>query len=318
MHIALITPAPPSSRAGNRTTAVRWRDLLRALGHRVDVSTAYDGANADAMIALHAWRSAESIARFAAAHPHKPLIVAITGTDAYRFLQTHRETTLHSLQVAHRLVGLHDWIAEALPATQRHKVRVIHQSAEPVGSRTPYRRFFHVSVVGHLRDEKDPLRPAMAARLLPAGSRIQVHQYGKAHTPEWAAAAAAEMHSNHRYRWHGEIPRHALRQVYRRTNLLVLPSRMEGGANVISEAAVAGVPVIASKIPGSIGLLGENYSGYYPVTDQEALARQLERCESDPGFYAGLVAWCGSLRAGFTPAAEKAAWQALLGELGVD
>jgi putative glycosyltransferase (TIGR04348 family) len=318
MHISLITPAPPSSRAGNRTTAVRWRDLLRALGHRVDVSTAYAGENADAMIALHAWRSADSIAAFAEKHADRPLIVAITGTDAYRFIETHRETTVRSLELAHRLVGLHDLIADALPETQRHKMRVIYQSAESVGQRSPYRRFFHVCVIGHLRDEKDPLRPALAARLLPPESRIQIHQYGKAHTSEWANAAESEMQTNPRYRWHGELPRYALRQVYRRTNLLVLPSRMEGGANVISEACVAGVPVIASKIPGSVGLLGENYPGFYRVSDEQDLARRLRSVEADADYHADLTGRCDALGQRFRPETEAAAWKTLLAELGIE
>lgn len=315
MHIVLITPAPPNSRAGNRTTAVRWRDILVSLGHRIDVSTAYQGQKADLMIALHAWRSADAIAAFAESCPQTPLIVAITGTDAYRFIHSHPETTLRSIRLADRLVGLHDLIALALPEDQRHKIHVIYQSAEPIGARSPYKRHFHVSVIGHLREEKDPLRPAMAARLLAPESRVQVHQYGKAHTPEWAERARLEMQSNRRYHWHDDVPRHAIRQVYRRTNLVVLPSRMEGGANVVSEAAVAGIPVIASDIPGSVGLLGENYPGYYPVSDAYALAKVLDRAERDPIFYDMLTALCRALQPKFTESAEKAAWKALLDDV---
>ena len=315
MRIEIITPAPPASRAGNRTTAVRWRDILVSLGHRVDVSTAYSGREADLMVARHAWRSAEAVAAFSERFPRRPLVVAITGTDAYRFLHTHPEPTLRSIRLADQLVGLHDLIAETLPADQRGKMNVIYQSAEPIGQRDPYRRFFHVSVIGHLREEKDPLRPALAARELSGDSRIRVHQYGKAHTEEWAGRARAEMHVNARYRWHGELPRHEIRQVYRRTNLLVLPSRMEGGANVISEAVAAGVPVVASDIAGSIGLLGDAYPGYYPVGDERSLAGVLRRAESDPSFYAALQDRCLSLRPRFTAARETGAWADLLEKL---
>jgi putative glycosyltransferase (TIGR04348 family) len=312
MRIAMITPAPPTSRAGNRTTAVRWRDILTSLGHRVDVSTVYEGHNADMMIALHAWRSADAVAAFAERFPERPLIVAITGTDAYRFIHSHPQPTLQSIALADHLVGLHDLIALALPADQRHKMHVIYQSAEPVGTRKPYQRYFHVSVIGHLREEKDPLRPALAARRLDAASRIQVHHYGKAHTPEWAELARREMLVNPRYHWHGEVPRHQVRQVYRRTHLVVLPSRMEGGANVVSEAAVAGVPVVASDIAGSIGLLGEDYPGYYPVGDERALADVLGRAEREPAFYDMLTAGCRALQPRFTVNAETAAWARLL------
>ena len=312
MRIILITPAPPKSRAGNRATAARWAQLLRSLGHSVDISIDYTDQKADLMIALHAWRSADSIQRFAEAHPERPLIVAITGTDAYRFIHSHPEPTLRSIRLAHQLVGLHDLIANALPADQRHKMNVIYQSAPPIASREPYKRFFHVSVMGHLRGEKDPFRPALAARLLPTHSRIQIHQYGKAHTPDWAVQANAEMQINPRYHWHGEIAHHKIRQIYQRSHLLLLPSRMEGGANVISEAVVAGVPVIASNIEGSIGLLGKDYAGYYPVEDEAALAELLLRAESDPVFYRQLERSCTARQPLFTADRERDSWKLLL------
>ncbi len=312
MRIILITPAPPRSRAGNRATASRWALLLRTLGHSVEIATDYNDENADLMIALHAWRSADSIQRFAELHPHRPLIVAITGTDAYRFIHSHPEPTLRSISLAHHLVGLHDLIANTLPPDQRHKMHVIYQSAEPVGPRNPYKRFFHVSVMGHLRAEKDPLRPALAVRKLPAYSRIQLHHYGKAHTPEWAEQARAEMLINPRYHWHAEIPHFQIRQVYQRTHVLVLPSRMEGGANVISEAIVAGVPVIASAIEGSVGLLGNDYAGYFPVEDEHALSALLLQVESEPDFYHRLEQSCIAKQALFTPDNEREGWRRLL------
>lgn len=267
------------------------------------------------MIALHAWRSADAIEQFADRHPDRKLIVAITGTDAYRFINSHPETTLKSIDLADCLVGLHELIYLRLPEEQRHKMNVIYQSAQPVSSRRPYQRFFHVSVMGHLREEKDPMRPALAARLLPESSRIQVHQYGKAHNAQWAELARAEMARNARYTWHDEVPHYQIRQVYRRTNLLVLPSRMEGGANVISEAIVAGAPVIASDIEGSIGLLGKQYPGYYPVEDEHALCKQMYRCETDQTFYRCLESACVSKQSLFTPEVEQASWQTLLNRL---
>jgi glycosyltransferase involved in cell wall biosynthesis len=169
-------------------------------------------------------------------------------------------------------------------------------------------------VAGHLREEKDPLRPALAMRDLPPASRLRVDHYGAAHTPDWAEAARQEMTLNERYRWHGEVPQHRLRHVYVRARLLVLPSRMEGGANVISEAVVAGLPVVASDIPGSVGLLGRDYPGYYPVEDTEALRALLLRAESEPAFYQGLAAACAGRRHLFTAEGEQARWAALLGE----
>jgi putative glycosyltransferase (TIGR04348 family) len=217
--------------------------------------------------------------------------------------------------LAHRLVGLHDRIGETMPPEHRGKVRVVHQSALPIRARAPVTRSFRVLVAGHLREEKDPLRPALAARRLPRESRVRIEHYGKPHTPDWAEAARAEMAENPRYRWHGEVPHHALRRQYARAHVLALPSRMEGGANVVSEAVVAGLPVVASAIPGSIGLLGDDYPGYYPVEDAGALAGLLLRAETEPGFLARLAAACAARRALFTPEREQAELAAALAEL---
>jgi putative glycosyltransferase (TIGR04348 family) len=264
------------------------------------------------MIALHAWRSAESIRQYSDIFPNRPLIVAITGTDAYRFIHSHPDTTLQSIRLADYLVGLHDLISNTLPQEERYKMHVIYQSAEPITKREPYKRFFHVSVMSHLREEKDPMRPALAVRNLPSSSRIQVHHYGKAHTPEWVRQAQAEMKLNARYQWHDEIAHHKIRQVYKRTNLLVLPSRMEGGANVISEAIIAGVPIVASDIEGSIGLLGDDYPGYYPVGNEEALSTLLLRAESNIGFYTKLEQACIAKQPLFTLENETKGWRELL------
>ena len=312
MRIILITPAPPKSRAGNRATATRWANILRTLGHSVEISVSYQNQNADMMLALHAWRSADAIQQFSDRFPTRPLIVAITGTDAYRFIHSHPEPTLRSIRLAHQLVGLHDLISNTLPQDQRHKMNVIYQSAETVAKRKPYQRYFHVSVMGHLRDEKDPMRPALAVRNLPVNSRIKVHHFGKACSDEWAALANAEMKTNPRYQWHEEIAHYKIRQIYQRTNVLVLPSRMEGGANVISEAVVAGLPVIASDIEGSIGLLGEDYAGYYPVENEDALAEILLKAETDKTFYKQLEQQCISRQGLFTTQKELTGWQNLL------
>ena len=315
MHIRLITPAPPKSRAGNRATATRWADILRKLGHRVEISTDYEGKPADIMIALHAWRSAGAIQQFADRYPEKPLIVVMTGTDAYRFIHSHPEITLNSISLADHLVGLHSLIANTVPSEYRDKMHVIFQSAKPVARRHLYKKYFHVSVIGHLRDEKDPLRVAYAVRGLPSESRIQVHHFGKPITPVWRKKVVAEVSRNHRYRWHEEIAHYRIRQIYQRTQLLVLPSRMEGGANVISEAVAAGVPVIASDIEGSVGLLGKDYAGYYPVGNTAALKKLLMRAENDVEFYRQLEKSCLAKQRMFLPEQESQGWKDLLDKI---
>ncbi len=283
------------------------------------MGTDWDGAPATVMIALHAWRSAGSITRFKAACPERALIVALTGTDLYHYLAAEPETTRRSLDLADRLIGLHDLAAEALPEALRGKLRVVHQSARGRAMREPAQAdVFEVLVVGHLRTEKDPFRAAVAVRNLPAASRIRVVHMGAAHDPVWAEAARTEMAQNPRYAWLGDLPPARVRRLMARARLMVLSSHMEGGANVISEALVSGLPVIASRIAGSVGLLGPDYPGYYPVSDAAALAGLLLRAEGDPGFLAALDAACAARAALFRPERERETLGRLVEAVGDD
>jgi len=313
MHIRIITPAKVKSLSGNRATAQRWAAFLRELGHRVSISVDWDKSPADMMVALHAWRSADAIADFKQMYPQRPLIVAMTGTDLYRFILSHPEPTLASIKSADRLVVLHDLAYKVLPVEARKKVHIIYQSALPLAKpRNPGKRFFDICVVGHLRDEKDSLRAAYAVRDLPQESRIRVLHYGKAHNEEWAQYARDEMAINSRYQWFDEIPHWKIRLAYGRCQLMVLSSNMEGGANVISEACVAGLPVIASRIDGSVGLLGKDYSGYYPVQDTDALRQLLLKAENEKTFVNHLQSSCANIAHKFTVESEKNGWADLL------
>jgi putative glycosyltransferase (TIGR04348 family) len=317
MKIVLITPERSSSRSGNGTTTARWTRILRALGHDVQVANRYGGAAADLMIALHAWRSAAAIRRFRELYPKRPLIVALTGTDIYDYIDRDPVPTLHSLECADRLVALQELAGARVPARLRRKVRVIHQSAPPLRHVAPgsIRGSFDVAVIGHLREVKDPLRAAKAARRLPAGSRLRIVHLGAAETPQWRALAKAEMKDNPRYVWRGDRPRAQVRRLLGRARAMVLSSLREGGANVISEAVAAGVPVLASRIDGSVGLLGRDYPGYFPARDTAALARLLDRIETSPEFLKRLYRAIVRRAQLFRPAREKAAWKKLIGEL---
>ena len=127
--------------------------------------------------------------------------------------------------------------------------------------------------------------------------------------------AVAEAARNPRYRWLGELPRWKALRLLARSRLLVLTSKMEGGANVVSEAIVAGVPVISSRISGSIGMLGDDYPGYFEVGDTKDLAALLHRAESNPTFLRDLRERVCRLAPLYRPAKESDAWQAILHEL---
>jgi len=317
VNVSLVTPAARGSRSGNRVTAVRWARILRDLGHRVRVSEAFDGAGADVLVAVHAYRSAASVTEFRQRFPQRPVVVLLAGTDVYRFQHSHPVETVACMQAADRLVGLHDRVARDVPAGLAGRVRVIHQSAAPLpGPRRPSLRHVDVCVVGHLREEKDPMRAALAARRLPAASRVRIVHLGRAHDARHAQAAREEMASNPRYLWRGEVGRGEVRRAFAHCHAMVISSRMEGGANVVSEAVVADLPVLASHVPGNVGLLGGRHPAYYPVGDERALAALLARVEGEPAFPERVRESQARRAPLFDPRRERAAWEALLRELG--
>lgn len=315
MKIQLVTPAPLNINNGNKITALRWATLLKKLGHHVRVRQVYDGKPCDALIALHALRSADSIRRFHESHPTKPLIVVLTGTDVYRDIHYNTEAQ-QSLEIATHLVTLQNLALDELPRRFHAKTKVIYQSAEPLRGRPKRHNVrFEVCVIGHLRDEKDPMRTALAVRDLPRQSRIFVTHVGLALDKAIEKKAKAEVKNNPRYRWLGQLSHRDARTLLAGSRLLTITSKMEGSSNVLSEALASRVPVLASKIPGLMGTLGRRFIGYFPVGDTKALRRLLLRTEMDSQFYKLLKRQCGTLAHKVKPQQELAAWKKLFREL---
>jgi putative glycosyltransferase (TIGR04348 family) len=289
--------------------------LLRELGHRVDVTNEWNGNECDLLVALHARRSARSVAEFSGRFPDKSLIVVLTGTDLYRDLPGSLAAR-ESLELATRLVMLQSDGMRYLSTDCRGKTRVIIQSARKPKRQIPtLKRTMEVSVVAHLRRVKDPFRAALASRRLPACSRIRIIQVGRAMSENMQLRAEREAAHNPRYRWLGELPRWQTQQRLQRSQLLVVSSRMEGAPNVASEALAAGVPMLSSQISGMQGLLGSDYPGYFPVGDTGRLAEMMLQAEQDQGFYRRLKQACQRLRHLVCPAREKRLWRQLLQEI---
>jgi len=318
MRILLVTPAPSGSRKGNRVTAERWAHLLRELGQHVRVAEEYRNQRCDLLIALHAFKSYPSIARFRSERGDAPLVLCLTGTDLYDDIHSRPEAQA-SLELATRLVVLQPLGLDELPESLRGKSGVIYQSVPaPTFTAARRRNVFEVCVLGHLRPVKDPLRTAWAARLLPDSSRVRVLQVGGALSDDQAEQARTEETRNPRYRWLGERPRRQALRFLARSRLLALTSELEGGANVISEAITLGVPVVSSRIAGSLGLLGPDYAGFFPFGDTQALTDLLWRAETEKGFYDTLCRQCSQRRPLFEPAHERQSWHELLRELFAD
>jgi putative glycosyltransferase (TIGR04348 family) len=305
--ILLITPAKPGSRHGNRNTAVRWARLLRELGYGVTIDTGWKPAYSgrfQAMIGLHARRSHESLLAWRQSEGAKPLVLALTGTDLYRDIRVDAAAQ-RSLDLADRMIVLQAEGLRELAPRHRAKTDVIMQSVEPVQRRECPKRTVLITVIGHLREEKDPFRTAAALAHVPDLPQLRVVQLGGAMSPEMEQTAQAWMAREPRYRWLGELPHGRTMQWLARSHAMVISSRMEGGAHVVSEAIDAGVAVLASKISGNLGMLGRDYGGYYPVEDDRALARRLRQIVEDPSYLHRLAAQTQARRSLITRNAEK-------------
>ena len=288
MRIALITPYGHEHRNGNWHTAARWTRFLREAGHTVRVQVEWDGRPADLMLALHARRSFASIHAFAERFPTRPLIVTLTGTDLYRDI--HQDANAQqALELAHRIIVLQDHGVDELAPHLAAKTRVIYQSSPDIARLPSPPHTFEVLVIGHLRTEKDPFRVALATTYLPEHSQTQVTHLGGALSEDMAETAELAQSKLPRWHWGDDVPHKTVLKRLARAHLMVISSVMEGGANVICEALAAEVPVLASYMPGNIGMLGEDYPGYFPVGDERLLARLLYLAENDPDYYAELA-----------------------------
>ena len=304
-HISIVTPAGAGMRNGNRHTALRWASLLRGAGHAVSVAVDWRGETCDMLIALHARRSHGSIVQFKKKFFEKKLVVVLTGTDLYRDLPGSAEAR-ESLELADRLIVLQDQASRELAARHRRKARVVYQSADPKLRHAPPAGPLRVVVIGHLRAEKDPFRAAHALRHL-RGMKIQVVHVGAALDASFAAEAELLMKHEPRYRWIGGLSHPQALGWLARSHLLVVSSVMEGGANVIAEAARIGTPVIASRVSGNVGMLGRGYAGFYPLYDDAALASLILKAFQSGRFFEKLKKSLQERKPLFSPSAERAA-----------
>ena len=300
-----MTPALAQANNGNWQTAHRWAGLLRP-AYRVGLAEHWAGGDEALLIALHARRSAASIDAWRAAHSRRPVVLVLTGTDLYRDIATDPDAQ-RSLAQADALVVLNELGARQLPEGLRAKTHVVLQSCaarQPL-PHTP--RHLRALMVGHLRDEKDPRTYWRAARRLAGRPDICFDHVGDALDPALGAEAAALAAAQASFRWLGGLPHADARRRIQAADVLVHASRIEGGAHVVIEAIRSGTPVLASRIDGNLGLLGEGYEGVFEPGDDAALAALLARARDDADMLPRLTAQLAPRAALFAPDAEQAA-----------
>ena len=320
MQVVIVSPALADANNGNWQTARRWQRML-ASACAVRIVKQWPDAQAgdDAvMLALHARRSATSIAAWCQAKGNHGLAVVLTGTDLYRDIQEDAAART-SLQLARRLVVLQERGALALPKELRSKVCVIYASAAPRRGLAKSPRRLRAVMVGHLRAEKSPDTLYAAMPLLAGRPDIRVDHIGAGLDAALEGQARATMAASPNYRWLGSLPHQSTRNRIQRAHLLIHCSRMEGGAHVVMEAVMSGTPVLASRIDGNVGMLGEAYAGYFPWGDAGALADLLIACRATQndadGLLNRLLAQAQRRAPFFAPDTERAALLRLVGEL---
>src|SRR5688572_195866 len=182
--VCIVTPGTRSANNGNWRTAARWAAMLESR-YKVILQTQWDAQPADAMLALHAKRSADSVAAFRRARPECPIAVVLTGTDLYRDLPDNPEAR-RSLDLADRIVSLQDDALRMLEPGWRRKANVIFQSARNLARRRKAADRVHCVMVGHLRSEKDPATLFAAFARLPGDMPITFRHIGAPLDPELA------------------------------------------------------------------------------------------------------------------------------------
>lgn len=314
-RLAIVCPATPASNNGNWRTARRWQRLLQGSA-TVRIVQQWPDAQAgrdEVLLALHARKSAPSIAAWHAQHGAHGLGVALTGTDIYPDI-TCDAVAMASLEMAASLVVLQEQALLALPAVHRGKAHVIFQSCPARQPLARTARHLRVLMVGHLREEKNPAMLWRAVRAIAPDAGVLIDHIGDALDPALAPEAEATARDCPHYRWLQGLSHPTTLRRIRRAHLLVHTSRSEGGAIVISEAIRSGTPVLATRIPGNVGLLGAGYGGLIAPDDQVALAARLLQCRSEQaagtsGLLQDWQAQCQQRSALFEPAAERAALQ---------
>jgi putative glycosyltransferase (TIGR04348 family) len=306
-QLCLVTPALADANNGNWQTARRWARLL-AGDYRVRLAAQWQPGDepAQLLIALHARRSAASLAAWCAQPSPGPSVLVLTGTDVYRDIDTD-PAAQRSLELATTLVVLQAEALNRLQPAHRAKAVVVLQSTPGRKPLIKTTRHVRALAVGHLRDEKNPRLYFDAAQRLQGSTGILMDHIGAPLDAALAAQAVALAGSSPHYRWLGPLPHGSTLRHIQRAHLLVHMSHMEGGAHVVMEAVRSGTPVLASRIDGNVGMLGRDYTGYFEPGDAQGLVALLKRCRGDSAFLAQLTEQCAQRSVLFTPKSERAA-----------
>jgi len=313
MKVCVASPYPLSELKGNSVTTRRFVSILREGGIEARASHLYDDCPADVLISLHAVKGAPAIFDYRAKVANGLVIVLITGTDLYESLPRGSEVGNRALREADRIVVVQEAAIARLPEAFQEKAVVVPNSLDPMGIRAnPEVPPFAISVVGHPRPVKRPFLTIEAVAKNPAWNDVEVWQIGEALDENSRIVAGKWAQKDPRSRWFGGLPREEALQLMAMSSLTVNSSVLEGGANAILEAMTIGVPVLASRIEGNQGLLGEGYPGYFDEGKLEQVLEAIINRRVDLKGWAHLATQRLPL---FSREKESACWLELLKDL---
>lgn len=352
VDVLIHSPFPRQDSQGNTETAVRLEGILRKAGLRVAMEEVwFNGQEAHCMIALNARRSAGAVMEFRDAWPKGKVIVILTGTDINHPSAMDKESdNVQTMEAADYLVVLHEGSLVSVPEHLHQKCKVIHPSVQwPDGfdvlsSQSEHQHEFadpsqldrlNIIMAGNLRAEKNVGLALAACAMLPEDSPVLLQLYGDAEVIEHSegyGAGCEEVEGLQQpvgdlslqmlqatagplpFLWRGKLSHADLLTMMAGADLLLNTSSQEGGSNAICEAICLGLPVLASRIDGNVGMLGPGYGGYFDQGDASGLASLLTRCAEEPSYLAQLQQQVQERAALYQLDRESESWLKLLAE----
>lgn len=315
MDVLILYPVQTDVVTGNSCSAEQWAEILIKLGHRVELGGTAAGRRAELLVALNAEKMHGEIAVFSRENPSSRIVVILTGTDIYPEVS---DVSLCSMELADRVVALQKNAVKVIPERFHEKLHVIVQSVEPTCITTRWEmnpEKFNVALVANLRAVKDPFLTTRALGYLPDKSMVYIRHAGFPLDCGSDVRARQESGLHSRYEWLGGLTTLQSRKLISSSDVLLLTSKHEGAGRVIGEAIADGTPIIATRVEGITGLVGNDYKGLFPAGDAEDLAALLTRAENDSLFLDELTQSCRELSPIFDPKTEVKAWEDLIAML---
>lgn len=201
----------------------------------------------------------------------------VLSADSVRAVSTSERAKLIRMGVAPERVWYIGWLFD--PSPYRAADARARRQAMLAGR---FERL--VLFVGRLVAQKDLPTLVRAAALVRAerpGTRFVL--VGGGEEAGAAAALAEELGLGDGLWLAGPVPHHELPEVYAAGDVFVLPSRYEGNARVLAEAASAGLPCVTTDVSGARDTVADGETGFViPIGRPDLLAARLIELLDDP------------------------------------